>query len=188
MIDGLQRGEPDAVAALIDRYGGWIYRVAARLLRDPRDAEEVTQDVLMTIVRKIGTFRREAAFSSWLYRIAANAAYERLRSRRSRTEVPLEPLLAVFDDDGRHVEPVVDWSTQLDDPAAAEETRSAIERGIGRLPTEYRVVLVLRDVEGLTNEEAARALGLTVAAVKSRLHRARLFLRQELAQVFAPSR
>lgn len=83
---------------------------------------------------------------------------------------------------------MVDWSTRLDDPAAAEETRSAIERGIGRLPKECRVVLVLRDVEGLTNEEAARALELTVAAVKSRLHRARLFLRQELAHVFAPSR
>jgi RNA polymerase sigma-70 factor (ECF subfamily) len=188
LIDGLQRGEPDAVAALIDRYGAWIHRVAARLLGDPRDAEEVTQDVLMTIVRKIGTFRGEAAFSSWLYRIAANAAYERLRSRRSRAEVPLEPLLAVFDGDGRHVEPVVDWSARLDNPAAADETRSAIERGIGRLPTAYRAVLLLRDVEGLTNEAAARALGLTVAAVKSRLHRARLLLRQELAHVFAPTR
>jgi RNA polymerase sigma-70 factor, ECF subfamily len=188
LVDGLLRGEPEAIEALVARYGAWIYRVARRSLGDPRDAEEVTQDVLMTVVGKIATFRREAAFSSWLYRIAANAACERVRSRRSRAEVPLDPLLGVFDDAGQHVHPVVDWSGKLDDAAVAEETRSALERGISRLPEEYRVVLVLRDVEGLTNEETAEALGLTVPAVKSRLHRARLFLRQELGAVFAPSR
>lgn len=188
LVEALQRGEPAAVEALVDRYGAWIHRVADRLLGAPRDAEEVTQDVLMTVVEKIGTFRREAAFSSWLYRIATNAAYERLRSRRSRAEVSLEPLLPVFDDEGRHVHPVADWSSQLDDPAVAGETRSALERAIGRLPAEYRVVFLLRDVEGLTNEQVADTLGLTVAAVKSRLHRARLVLREELAQFFSPSR
>lgn len=184
LIAGLQRGEPSAVEALVDRYGAWIHRVASRLLNDSRDAEEVTQDVLMTIVQKIGTFKGEAALSSWVYRIAANAAYGRLRSKRSRPEVPLEPLLPVFDDDGRHVEPVADWSGRLDDPAVAGEARSALERAIGRLPDDYRVVLLLRDVEELTNEETAEALGLTVTAVKSRLHRARLVLRGELAHLF----
>ncbi len=185
LVEGLRHADPGAVEALVDRYGAWIHRVAARLLGDPRDAEEVTQDVLMTVTRKIGTFKGEAAFSSWLYRIATNAAYERLRSRRGRAEVALEPLLPVFDDEGRHVEPVADWSPQLEDPAVVGEARSALERGIGRLAEEYRVVLVLRDVEGLTNEEVADALGLTVAAVKSRLHRARLFLRRELGQLFS---
>ncbi len=185
LIDGLERGETDAIEAFVGRYGGQIHRVAARLLGDPRDAEEVTQDVLMTVVQKIGTFKREAALSSWLYRIVANAAYDRLRSRRAQAEVPLDPLLAVFDEEGRHVQPVMDWSSQLEDPAVVGEARSALERGIGRLAEEYRVVLVLRDVEGLTNEEVADALGLTVAAVKSRLHRARLFLRRELGQLFS---
>ena len=188
LVDALQRGESDAAETLVDRYGAWIHRVASRFLGDPRDAEEVTQDVLMTVVGKIATFRGDAAFSSWVYRITANAAYERIRSRRSRVDVPLDPLLAVFDDDGRHVQAVADWSARLDDPAVAAETRSALERAVGRLAEDYRTVLVLRDVEGLTNEEVAEALGLTVAAVKSRLHRARLFLRGELASVFAPSR
>lgn len=188
LIDGLERGEASAIEAFVDRFGGRIHRVTARLLGDPRDAEEATQDVLMTVIRKIGTFKREAALSSWVYRIAANAAYERLRSRRARGEVPLDPLLAVFDDEGRHVQPVMDWSSQLEDPAVAGAVRSALERGIGRLAEEYRAVLVLRDVEGLTNEDVADALGLTVAAVKSRLHRARLFLRQELGQHFFVSR
>ncbi len=188
LLEGLRRGEASAVEALVDRYGGWIHRVARRLLDDPRDAEEVTQDVLLSVVQKIGTFKGEAAFSSWIYRITANAAYQRLRSRRARAEVSLEPFLPVFDGEGRYAEPVVDWSSRLDDAAAAREARDAIERGIGRLPEEYRIVLVLRDVEGLSNEEVAAALELSIAAVKSRLHRARLFLRQQLAHLFSPSR
>jgi RNA polymerase sigma-70 factor (ECF subfamily) len=188
LVEGLLRGESAAVEALVDRYGAWIHRVAGRLLNDPRDAEEVTQDVLVTVVRKIGTFKREAAFSSWLYRIAANAAYERLRSRRSRAEVSLEPLLPVFDEEGRHVHPVVDWSARLEDPAVTGEVKAALERAVSRLPQEYRLVVILRDVEGLTNDEVAEALGLSVAAVKSRLHRARLFLRKELADRFSPPR
>lgn len=187
LVEGLRRGEPSAVEALVDQYAGWIYRVAARVLGDRRDAEEVTQDVLMTVVGKIGTFKGEAAFSSWLYRIAANAAYERARGRRRSAEVSLEAVLPVFDAEGRHVQPGVDWSRELEDPAVAGEMRDVLERAIGELPEDYRVVLVLRDVEGLTNEEVARALGLTVAAVKSRLHRARLFVRHEVGRVAAPA-
>ncbi|HLC20837.1 MAG TPA: RNA polymerase sigma factor [Candidatus Methylomirabilis sp.] len=188
LVQALQRGEPGAVEALLDRYGGWIYRVARRLLNDPRDVEEVTQDVLLAVVRKAQTFKGEAAFSSWLYRIAVNAAYQRLRAKRARPEVSLEPFLPVFDDEGRYIEPVVDWSSKLNDPAVAEETRAAIERSLSRLPEEYRVVIQLHDVEELPNEEVAATLGLTVAAVKSRVHRARLFLRQELAHLFSPGR
>ena len=188
LVQALQRGDTGAVEALLDRYGGWIYRVARRLLNDPRDVEEVTQDVLLTVVRKIQTFKGEAAFSSWLYRIAVNAAYQRLRAKRARPEVSLEPFLRVFDDEGRYIEPVVDWSSKLNDPAVAEETRAAIERSLSRLPEEYRVVIQLHDVEELPNEEVAATLGLTVAAVKSRVHRARLFLRQELAHLFSPGR
>lgn len=188
LVEALHRGEPGAAEALLDRYGGWIYRVARRLLNDPRDVEEVTQDVLLTVVRKIQTFKGEAAFSSWLYRIAANAAYQRLRAKRARPEVSLEPFLPVFDDEGRYIERVVDWSSKLNDPAVAGETRAAIERSLSRLPEEYRVVIQLHDVEELPNEEVAATLGLTVAAVKSRVHRARLFLRQELAHLFSPGR
>jgi RNA polymerase sigma-70 factor (ECF subfamily) len=181
LVEMLRRGQDGAVEALVDRYGAWIHRVARRLLDDPRDAEEITQDVLLIVVRKIHTFKGEAAFSSWLYRIALNAAYQRLRSRGARREVSLEPFLPVFDDEGRTVGPVADWSAQLEDPALTAEVRTAIEGTIARLPEDYRVVILLRDVEGLPNEEVAGLLGLKVAAVKSRLHRARLVLRHELA-------
>ncbi len=185
LVEGLQRGEAHAIESLVARYGARIQRVASRLLGDPRDAEEVTQDVLLAVIRNIATFKGQAALSSWLYRISTNAAYDRLRARRSRAEVSLEPLLPVFDDEGRHIEPVADWSTRLDDPGVAADTRSALEQAIQELPADHRVVLVLRDVEGLSNEETAEAVGATVAAVKSRLHRARLFLRQKLAHGFA---
>ncbi|MFQ5828830.1 MAG: RNA polymerase sigma factor [Candidatus Methylomirabilia bacterium] len=188
LVEALLRREEGAAEELLGRCGGWIHRVARRVLSDERDAEEVTQEVLLTVIGKIHTFKREAAFSSWIYRIAVNAAYQRLRSRRSRPEVSLESFLPVFDEDGRHAQPVVDWSGQLDDPAAAAEVRAAIEQSLGRLPEEYRIVIVLHDVEGLPNDEVAAALGLSLAAVKSRVHRARLFLRQELADVFSPAR
>jgi len=188
LLEWLRAGDERGVEELVNRYGGWIYRVARRLLNDTRDAEEATQDVLLTVVRKIQTFRGEAAFSSWLYRIAVNAAYQRLRAKRARPEVPLEAFLPVFDEEGRLAEPVADWSAQLEDPAVAAEARAAIERAIGRLPEESRLVILLHDVEGLPNEEVAQILGLTVAAAKSRLHRARLVLRHELAGLLSPAR
>ena len=187
LVDRLRRGEYGAIEALVARYGAWIYRVTRRILNDPRDAEEITQDVLLIVVRKIHTFKGEAAFSSWLYRIAVNAAYQRLRARGARREVSLEPFPPVFDDEGRMKGPVADWSAQLEDPAVAAEVRKTIEGGIARLPEDYRIVFVLRDVEGISNEELAGLLGLSVPAVKSRLHRARLVLRHELAEIFVPA-
>lgn len=187
LVDALRAGDANAVEVLVQRYGAWIYRVAARVLGDRRDAEEVTQNVLMTVVDKIGTFKGESKLSSWLYRIAANAAYDHARARRARVDdVSLDAVLPVFDEMGRHVEPVADWSRELEDPAVAGEVRAALEQAIGNLPEDYRVVLVLRDVEELTAEEVADALGLSVAAVKSRLHRARLSLRKALTELLSP--
>ncbi len=187
-MEALRRGEEGSVEQLVDRYGRRIYQVTRRFLNDARDAEEATQDVLLSIVRNIETFRGDAAFSSWVYRIAVNAAYQRLRDPRPRAEVPLEPFLPVFDDEGRMVGPVADWSAQLEDPAVAAEARAAIERAIARLPEDYRIVILLHDVEGLSNEEVATALGVTIEAAKSRLHRARLVLRRGLAELWEGTR
>ena len=188
LVEALLREDPNAADLLVDRHGARIYRVVRRFLDDQRDAEEITQDVLLTIIRDIRTFKGAAAFSSWVYRIAANAAYGKLRARRARPEVSIEPFLPVFDGEGRHAQPVSDWSRELDDPVVAGETRTTIEASIGQLPEEYRAVILLHDVEGLPNEEAAAILGVSVTAVKSRLHRARLVLRKKLGHVFSPTR
>lgn len=186
LVEGLQRRDPSAAERLVEQYAGWIHRVVHRLLKDIRDVEEVTQDVLLTATRKIERFDGRAALSSWLYRIAVNRACDRLRQRRARPEIPLEPLLPVFDADGRHAEPVEDWSRPDGDPVVAAEVRLALERSIRRLPDEYRAVIILRDVERRPNEEVAATLGLSVPAVKSRVHRARLVLRRELTHLVSP--
>lgn len=186
LVERLQRHDPSAAERLVEQYAGWIQRVVRRWLSDSRDVEEVTQDVLFTATRKIGQFDGRAALSTWLYRIAVNQARDRLRQRRARAEIALEPSLVVLDADGLRADVMEDWSRRDHDPVVSAEARLALAQSIGRLPDEYRVVVVLHDVEQLSNEEVAAKLRLSIPAVKSRLHRARLVLRQKLAHLFSP--
>src|SRR5881409_3903693 len=188
LLEALRRHESTAAERLLTTYGESAYRLAVGITGNEQDAEEVVQDALWSVVRKIDTFREESAFGSWLYRIVANAAYERCRRRRGRSgDVSLDLLLPVFDEHGRHVAPVADWSMSVDDPARQTELRMVLSTAIDELPTDYRAVVLLRDVEGLSQQETAEALGLTVVNVKTRLHRARLFLRKRLEARLAVS-
>ena len=181
LLEALRLREPMAAERLITRYGQRAYRLASRITGNAQDAEEVVQDALCTVVRKIDTFRGESAFGSWLYRIVANAAYHKLRGRQNRwRELSLDDVLPLFDANGCHIAPVADWSSRVDNPAMQAELRTALTAAIDELPATYRSVLVLRDVEGRSNPEIAHALGLTVPVVKTRVHRARLFLRKRL--------
>ena len=181
LVAALRRGEPTAAEDLVAAYGDRASRLARGITGNAQDAEEVVQDAFLSVIRKVDTFRGDATFGSWLYRIVANAAYQRCRSRRGRgADVSLDKLLPVFDEHGRHVAPVADWSTSADDPARQTELRMVLSAAIEELPADYRAVVVLRDVEGLPHREIAEALGLTVVNVKMRVHRARLFLRKQL--------
>lgn len=181
LLEALRLREPMAAERLITRYGQRAYRLASRITGNNQDAEEVVQDALCTVVRKIDTFRGESAFGSWLYRIVTNAAYHKLRGRQKRwRELSLDDVLPLFDANGCHIAPVADWSSRVDNPAMQAELRAALTAAIDELPATYRSVLVLRDVEGRSNPEIAHALGLTVPVVKTRVHRARLFLRKRL--------
>lgn len=173
---------PDAAEVLVHRYGPKIYRLAVRITGSPEDAQEVAQDVVWTVVRKIGTFKGESALGSWIYRITANAAYEKLRGRRGREEVSWETLLPSFDADGHLVDPGRDWTRSADDPALQAEARRRLRVAIESLPADYRTAFVLHDMEGVSNPEIAEMLGISLPAVKSRVHRSRLFLRQQLAE------
>src|SRR5437016_748309 len=180
LVEALRRGDPNAADHLITTYGDRAYRLAIRITGNRQDAEEVVQDAFWTVVRKIETFRGEAAFGSWLYRIIANAAYQKLRGRPGgRRELSLDELLPFFDESG-HVTPTADWSPRVDDPSLQAELRTAVTAAIDELPAAYRIAFVLRDVEGRSNLEIAEALGLSVPLVKTRVHRARLFLRKRL--------
>jgi len=182
LVTALRRGDPTAAEDLVSAYGDRAYRLATRITCDPQDAEEAVQDAFLSAIREIDSFRGESAFGSWLYRIVANAAYQCCRRRRRRrgADVSLDKLLPVFDEHGRHVAPVADWSMIVDDPARQTDLRMVLRTAIDELPTDYRAVVVLRDVEGFSHQEIAESLGLTVVNVKTRVHRARLFLRKRL--------
>jgi RNA polymerase sigma-70 factor, ECF subfamily len=183
LVGALRRGEPAAAERLVEAYGARAYGLALRITRNAQDAEEIVQDALWTIARKIDSFRGEAAFGSWLYRIVANAAYQRVRGQhRRRSEISLDEILPTFHESGEHATPIVDWSPAVEDPARQTELREILSAALDTLPEEYRTAVILRDVEGLSNNEVAQALGLSVANVKTRIHRARLFLRHRLAE------
>ena len=181
LVAALRRRDPTAADRLLTTYGDRACRLATRITGNAEDAEEAVQDAFWSVIRKIDTFRGDSAFGSWVYRIVANAAYQRLRTRRNRSaDVPLDDVLPVFDQQGRHAGPVPDWSMSVDDPARQTELRMVLGAAIEELPPDYRTVVLLRDVEGLSHQEISAALGLTIFNVKTRVHRARLFLRKRL--------
>ncbi len=189
LVEALRLRHPTAPEQLITTYGDRAYRLAIEITGSAADAEEVVQDAFWTVVRKIDTFRGDSAFGSWFYRIVANAACQKLRSRRgSRSDFSLDEVLPFFDERGRHVAGSADWSTGVDDESLQTDLRMVLTSALDELPAHYRTALVLRDLEGLSNVEIAEALGMSIPNVKSRVHRARLFLRKRLTDTMAAPR
>jgi RNA polymerase sigma-70 factor (ECF subfamily) len=185
---GLFIGQRDvgAYEEILKRYQDKIYGLALRITRNPTDAEDILQEVFLTLTRKIDTFRGESKFSSWLYRIAVNASYMHLRGeKKHETDVSLEDY-APYDEKGTLMGRIAskDWADRPDKVLFSKEALDIIEKAVNQLPESYRVVFHLRDVEGLSNEEVAEILGLSIPAIKSRLHRGRLFLRDKLSDYF----
>jgi RNA polymerase sigma-70 factor, ECF subfamily len=183
LVEALRRGDPNAMEQLVETYADRAYRLTLRITGSKEDAEEATQDALWTAGRKIHTFKGDSAFGSWLYRIAANAAYMKLRTRKAKArEIGIDDVLPALDDGGLHFEPMDDWSRQVEEQALNGELREVLDTAIGELPPEYRAALVLHDVEGMPNPDVAETLGISLPAVKSRVHRSRLYLRKRLAE------
>jgi RNA polymerase sigma-70 factor (ECF subfamily) len=177
-------GPPLTPEFVFQEYAPRIYNLARRMLSSDADAEDVTQDVLLQVVRKLDTFRGESAFPTWLHRITVNAAlaHRRKRASRQKHQVP-DPLENILQN-GFHVAPVKPWSIDPSKLALEHETQELIEEAIADLPEIYRDVYVLADIEGLANADIADILELSLPAVKSRLHRARLLMRHALAPHF----
>ena len=183
LVEALRRDEPGATEALIALYGDRTYRLAMRITGNRSDAEEVAQDALWTVVQKIETFRGDAAFGSWLYRITANCAYTKLRVRRARHhESSLDEDSLMVDADPPSIH---DWSAHVEDPALQSELRTVLTAALDALPEDYREIVMLRDVEGLSPLDISQITGLSIAAVKTRTHRARLMLRKRLGEYFS---
>jgi RNA polymerase sigma-70 factor (ECF subfamily) len=185
LITRLQAGDETAVHELAEQYGPRIFQLALRQMKNREDAEEVAQDVLLKVHRKIGAFRGDSALSSWIYRITFNTSMSRLRGNRAARTAEQErdrlhaAQLANIDGE-RSVQQPIDWSRMPDEELLRSQLRRAVARAISELPEIYRAPVVLRDIQGLTTEEASSRLKLKDQTLKSRLHRGRLMLRDRL--------
>ena len=189
LIERLRARDMSALEPLMEHYGPRLYRVAFGITRNHSDAEEVVQDTFLSLCRKIDRFEGRSALGTWLYRIAANTALGKQRGKRTTAEVHLEDLLPTFHADGHRqgdtASLLADWSSTPESELLSGEARAIMEEALGYLPAHYRAVLVLRDVEELSNEAVAETLGETLVSVKSRIHRARMALREHLTRRLA---
>jgi RNA polymerase sigma-70 factor (ECF subfamily) len=181
LIEEFRKGEQSSFEELLSRYSNKVFSLASRLTRNNEDAEEVLQDVFVTVHRKITSFEGKSSFSSWLYRVTVNAAFMKLRKRRQDTSISLEDLVQQTNTVAALKSPE---SAYVDSQSIRNQMLEALESAIRKLPDDYRPVFILRDVDGLTSREVSRILDLTVPAVKSRLHRSRLMLRRRLNRFF----
>ncbi len=183
LLARLKAGDEMALRDLAETYGSKIYQLAFRYLRNKEDAEEVTQDVLFKVHRKVGAFRGDAALSSWIYRITFNASMSRLRTaayQRSQAD-NVHVIAAEGDDALSNRAEIADWSDLADEQVYRSQLRRRVFSAILALPAIYRAPVMLRDIQGMSTEEASAMLRVKDQTLKSRLHRGRLILRKQLA-------
>lgn len=178
----VRAGDDAACEELVRRCGGAMLAVARRFLRCEQDAADAVQDAFLSAFRSIDSFEGGSKVGTWLHRIVVNVCLMRLRAARSRPTTSIEALLPTFDDTGHHAQRVSAWAAPPDQLHAAE-LRALVRERIDELPDTYRVVLLLRDIEELDTRETADRLGISEAAVKVRLHRARQALRTLITPV-----
>lgn len=181
LLRRLQAGDETALADLADAYSVRIYQLAFRYLRSKEDAEEVTQDVLLRVHRKVSEFRGDAALSSWIYRITFNAVMSRLRTARYQRSRDEDRQFRSAEDANTPTPELPDWSSLADEQLLRTQFRERVKTAILALPDIYRAPVVLRDLQGMSTEEASAFLRLKDQTLKSRLHRGRLILRRQLA-------
>jgi len=178
LVSLLRSGDESAFERLVRDYGGRLLSVARRFLRDEEEARDAVQECFFSAFRALDRFDQASRLSTWLHAIVVNACLMRLRTRRRKPEAPIEDLLPQFQADGHQVHhPTPEWEGSADALLARKETRAIVREAIDRLPDSYRTVLLLREIEELSTEEAARSLNVSANAVKIRLHRARQALR-----------
>ncbi len=182
-VQALQEGNRQEFARLVDAYSGPLYRLALKMLGNPQDAEDVLQNTFLKALQNIRAFEGRSSLSTWLYRIAANEALMMLRKKKPETDLAE----TAEDENGEEYMPVelTDWCCLPEEEFVSAESRRVLDDAIRRLPDTLRVVFLLRDIEGLSIQETGEALGLSETAVKTRLLRARLRLRDLLGGYYA---
>ena len=184
LVRHVREGDTEQFEFLVKRYASKVYGLAMRMTRNPPDAEDAVQEAFFLVYTKLSSFRGESAFGTWLYKVALNSIYMKLRKRKHAAEENIDDYLPKFDEHGMMQGMARKFSENPEGEAIRQQSETAVREAIEKLPAEYKIVLIARDIDDLSSEETAEALGLTVAAVKSRLHRARLFLRKHLESRF----
>ncbi len=182
-LEKLRAGDPAAFAQLVEANQRNVYNLALRMLNDPQEAEDVLQETFLSAYKALPTFEGRSSLGTWLYRIASNASLMRLRKKQPETTSIDEPL--ELEEGDRLPRQFVDWSSAPEDELLSVESRRMMDAAVAELPEGLRIVFVLRDIEGLSTEETGEVLELSESAVKTRLHRARLALREKLSAYFA---
>lgn len=182
LVERAQQGDAAAFDELVTRYQDSLFRVARRMCGEVEAAEDVLQETFVKAYLNLDRFRGEAKWSTWLYRIAQN---ECLMRRRREPEQPVDSLDEVLEmAEGEVHQEVADWSANPEAVALQGELRVVLDEAIAALPEDYRLIFLLRDVEGFSAKEVQGITGLTIPTIKARLHRARLFLRKRLSEYF----
>ncbi|MCH7600859.1 MAG: sigma-70 family RNA polymerase sigma factor, partial [Myxococcales bacterium] len=184
LLQRLRAGEEDAYHELLRVHGGRLLVVARRLMRSEEDARDCVQDAFLSAFRSIDRFEAKAQLGTWLYRILVNACLMRLRARKRTPEELVDPQTPEFDQYGFRNGPSEMSPLSVEDLLEREEVRETLRKAIDGLPDNYRIVLILRDIEELDTAETAEKLGMTPGAVKVRLHRARLALSEQIGSLF----
>ena len=184
MVEGLKHRREEALDELVHQFSHPLFGVILNYTKNPADAEEILQDTLLKIIRKIDTLRDEKQILPWMKRIAVNNSIMFLRKNRARRErqVDLDPFLPHFGQDGQHRQPVSDWGLDPEEVMLNKELGGRLYDAVQALPFEYRAPLVLRDIEGYSIRGISSLLGLKEATTKTRIHRARLFVREKLGR------
>jgi len=180
LVERLRQGDEQAYETLVRQNSGRMLAVAWRFLACSDDCADAVQEAFICAFQAIDCFEGTSTVATWLHRILVNACLMKLRSRSRRRTVPIDDLLPSFDDTGHHAKPIIPWFDSAVDPLSQAELRSQVRACIDLLPDDYRSILLLRDIDELDTETTAQILGISVAAVKTRLHRARQALRSLL--------
>jgi len=181
LIEGFLAGNADHYVEITERYTEKVFNLAFRFTRNQEDSEEVLQDVFVTVYNKLEAFEGKAAFSSWLYRVTVNTALMLIRKRKQSPTISVEEVSPQIKET---------WTgdtsanSDIDYISSRHELRAMLEQAVDKLPEEYKSIFLMRDVDGMSNQEVGEILGMSVAAVKSRLHRARLMLRKRLQKFY----
>lgn len=184
LIERVRAGDYQAFESLVTRYEAKIYRLAIRMLRNPQDAEDALQETFLQVFRGLASFEGRSQFSTWLFRLATNVCLMKIRHRETEPSklLPLDDYLPKLEEGD--TPQIMDWADRPEEALLSKESREKMMEALDKLPAEYRAVFILRDIEGFSNAETGESLGISVAAVKSRLHRARLALRGMLSGYF----